>query len=98
MIKASDRAVLDPLCQVLAKRLADSFESKRAQLESALGKTSLPQEGWEYSDVSQYLFACVQRGARELLEERGLLPHREKHKNGAEWLFWAEEPGGKAKR
>jgi hypothetical protein len=33
----------------------------------------------------------VQRGARKLLEERGVLPLREKHKNDAEWLFWAVE-------
>jgi len=33
----------------------------------------------------------VQRGARELLEQRGVLRPRTKHDNGAEWLFWAEE-------
>jgi hypothetical protein len=32
------------------------------------------------------------RGARALLEKRGLLASREKHENGAEWIFWAEEP------
>ena len=25
------------------------------------------------------------------LEQRGLLPSREKHQNGAEWIFWAQE-------
>jgi hypothetical protein len=30
------------------------------------------------------------RGARTMLEERGLLKAREKHANGAEWTFWAE--------
>jgi hypothetical protein len=32
------------------------------------------------------------RSARTLLEERGLLARRAKHENGAEWIFWAEEP------
>jgi hypothetical protein len=32
------------------------------------------------------------------LEERGVLPPREKHKNGAEWLFWAEEANSAATR
>ena len=54
-------------------------------------KTGLADQEWEFSDVAQYLYACVQRGARKLLEERGVLPLREKHKNDAEWLFWAEE-------
>jgi hypothetical protein len=31
------------------------------------------------------------RGARTLLEKRGLLKPRQKHANGAEWIFWAEE-------
>jgi hypothetical protein len=34
----------------------------------------------------------MQRRARNLLEERGLLASREKHANGVEWVFWAEEP------
>jgi hypothetical protein len=33
----------------------------------------------------------MQRGARTRLERRGLLAAREKHKNGAQWIFWAEE-------
>jgi len=32
------------------------------------------------------------RGARTLLEQRGLLSLPEKHANGAKWIFWAEEP------
>jgi hypothetical protein len=38
------------------------------------------------------LYANVQRRARTLLEQRGVLRQREKHANGAEWIFWAEEP------
>jgi len=32
------------------------------------------------------------RSARALLEERGVLKPRQKHENGAEWIFWAEVP------
>jgi hypothetical protein len=38
------------------------------------------------------LYANMYRNARTLLEERGLLRSRVKHSNGAEWIFWAEEP------
>lgn len=97
VIKQADRQVFEPICNALAGQLADLFEARRAQFEAALGKTGLPAEGWELPDVAQYLFACVQRCAREALEDRGVLPPREKHENGAEWLFWAEErdPGVK---
>jgi len=54
-------------------------------------KTDLANRGWDFADLAQYLYASVQRGARELLEERGTLPVREKHRNGVEWVFWAEE-------
>jgi len=37
----------------------------------------------------------MQRHARLLLEERGLLEARQKHKNGADWIFWAQEPPSK---
>jgi hypothetical protein len=30
--------------------------------------------------------------ARTLLEERGVLSLRQKHKHGAKWIFWAQEP------
>jgi hypothetical protein len=50
------------------------------------------------SDVSQYLYACVQRGARRLLEQRCTLPPRGKHKNGVELVFWAEESVADADR
>jgi DNA-binding transcriptional ArsR family regulator len=92
VVAAADRATFDPLCQAMAERLADLFEARRAQLKGALEKTSLPKEGWDFADIAQYLFACVQRGARERLEERGVLRRREKHENGAQWLFWAEDP------
>jgi hypothetical protein len=82
----------------MAERIADLFEKQQAQLKLAIDKTGLPDQGCEFSDLAQYLYASVQRGARKLLEERGVLPPREKHRNGAEWLFWAEEANSSATR
>jgi predicted RNA-binding Zn ribbon-like protein len=56
------------------------------------------ERGWRYADVVQCLYASVQRSARKILEERGVLPLRQRHDNGAEWLFWAEETDSSAKR
>ncbi|MBD0373818.1 MAG: hypothetical protein ICV60_23595 [Pyrinomonadaceae bacterium] len=42
--------------------------------------------------MTQCLYANMQRRARALLEQRGLLSPPERHANGAEWVFWAEEP------
>ena len=91
VIKAADRAAFEPICRALSERLADLFESQQTSLKRAMKKTGLANQEWEFSDLAQYLYACVQRGARKRLEERGVLPLREKHKNDAEWLFWAEE-------
>ena len=98
VIKAADRAAFEPICQALSKRLADLFESQQTPLKRVMEKTGLADQEWEFSDLAQYLYACVQRGARKLLEERGVLPLREKHKNDAEWLFWAEEANSSAAR
>jgi hypothetical protein len=34
----------------------------------------------------------MQRSARTLLEQRGLLSPPVKHRNGLDWVFWAEQP------
>ena len=92
VVKADERAEFEGLCRELAKRVADLFEKQRPQMERAFKKTNLAARSWTFSDVTQYLYAHVQRGARGLLEQRGVLPPRKRHANGVEWIFWAEEP------
>ena len=96
VVKAEEHAEFEAVCLEMAERVADLFEKKRPQLERAFKKTGLAERGWEFSDITQYLYASVQRGARELLEERGVLPRPEQHRNGVRWVFWAEEPSADA--
>jgi hypothetical protein len=91
VFKAEECAEFHELCEEMAQQLASLFERRRAKMERAFRNTSLPEHGWELSDVTQCLFANMYRSARTLLEERGLLASREKHANGAEWIFWAED-------
>lgn len=87
------------LCEEMSKALVTMFEKRRPKMERAFRKTGLAKQGWELSDITQCLFANMYRGARTQLEERGMLSPREKHKNGAAWIFWAEaEMNGKKKR
>ena len=92
VFRAEDCAEFEALCQEMAEQVVALFEKKRQQIESAFARTSFPSRGWELTDVTQCLYANMQRTARTLLEQRGLLRQREKHANGAEWVFWAEEP------
>jgi DNA-binding transcriptional ArsR family regulator len=92
VIKAGERAKFEALCREMAERMAALFEKKRPQMERAFKKTNLSAQRCTFSDVAQYLYAHVQRGARGLLEKRGTLPPRVRHANGVEWIFWAEEP------
>jgi DNA-binding transcriptional ArsR family regulator len=91
VFRAEECAEFKTLCNELAKQFATFFEGKRGSMERAFRSTSLPANGWELTDVTQCLFANAYRGARVLLEERGLLTPATKHANGAEWTFWAEE-------
>jgi DNA-binding transcriptional ArsR family regulator len=91
IFKAEECAEFRTLCEEMAEQLATLFERRRPKMERAFGKTSLPGHGWKLSDITQCLYANMYRGARALLEQRGLLGSREKHANGAEWIFWAEE-------
>lgn len=84
-------AELKTLCGEMAQQLVTLFEKKRPKLERAFRRTGLADQGWEFSDITQCLFAVMYRGARDQLEQRGFLTPRQKHSNGAEWIFWAEE-------
>ena len=91
VVWSDDRAEFKRICESLCDQIADVFENARPEFEQAFNETGLDEEGWEFADVTQYLYACVQRGARKRLEEKGLVKRSEKHKNGIDWVFWAEE-------
>jgi DNA-binding transcriptional ArsR family regulator len=91
VFKHEECAEFRALCEEMAQQVAKLFEKRRAAMEQAFSKTDLAAHGWELSDVTQCLYTNMYRGARTLLEKRGLLTPRQKHTNGAEWIFWAEE-------
>jgi DNA-binding transcriptional ArsR family regulator len=97
VVKADEGAEFEELCGEMAAQLADLFARRQTQLERAFARTDLAARGWGFADVSQYLYARVQREARSLLEERGTLPPPAEHRNGVEWVFWAEQPQADAK-
>lgn len=93
VFKAAECAEFRILCDEMAQQVVALFERKRSEIERAFNKTDLKNQGWEVSDITQCLYANMQRGARTLLEQHGFLTPREQHANGAQWIFWAEEPG-----
>ena len=98
VFRAEECEEFEALCQEMAEQLAALFEKKRPQMERAFRQTGFASRGWELSDVTQCLYANMQRRARVMLEQRGLLSAPEGHANGAEWVFWAEEPKADAKK
>ena len=92
VFRAEDCAQFEALCPEMAEQVVALFEKKRPQMERAFERTSFPGRGWELTDVTQCLYANMQRSARAMLERRGLLAPPAKHANGAEWVVWAEEP------
>jgi DNA-binding transcriptional ArsR family regulator len=98
VVTANERAEFEALCWQMAERLADLFEKKQPQMERAFKRTNLAKRSWTFSDVTQYLYANVQRAGRVLLEQRGTLPPRKRHANGVDWIFWAEDPPANTNR
>jgi DNA-binding transcriptional ArsR family regulator len=98
IVKARGRAAFDQICKSISREIADSFEKQMRELQRTLPEDAFASGGWAFSDVTHFCYATAQRGARRLLEQRGILPSAQKHQNGAEWVFWAEEPNLKAKR
>lgn len=100
VFKAEECAEFKLLCEQMSEEVVLLFEKRRAQMERAFRKTSLADQGWKLSDVTQCLFANMQRTARSRLEQRGLLIPPQTHRNGAQWVFWAEDiqPNGEVGR
>jgi DNA-binding transcriptional ArsR family regulator len=98
VFKAEECAEFKTLCEEMAQQVVVLFERKRAKMERAFHRTPLADQGWEFSDITQCLYANMQRSARTRLEQRGMLTQRQKHKNGAAWIFWAQEPEADASR
>jgi DNA-binding transcriptional ArsR family regulator len=92
VFRAEECAEFEAVCREMAEQVVALFEKMRPQMERAYRKTGFASRGWELTDVTQCLYANMQRSARALLEQRGLLRAPEKHANGVEWVFWAEEP------
>jgi DNA-binding transcriptional ArsR family regulator len=92
VFRAEECAEFKALCDEMSKELVAMFERKRKKMEGAFRRTGLSNQGWELSDVTHCLYANMYRGARTLLEQRCLLSPRREHKNGAAWIFWAQEP------
>jgi DNA-binding transcriptional ArsR family regulator len=91
VVWGGDRAKFEAICDELCDKFAELFEQAVPEFESAFSGTGMEEDGWESVDLSQYLYACIQRGARKRLEERGFLNKAETRKNGVKWVFWAEE-------
>ena len=94
VFKAEECAEFIALCEEMSKELVKLFEMNRPKMERAFRQTNLSEQGWELSDVTQCFYANMYRGARAVLEQRGFLSPREKHANGAQWIFWAEQSNG----
>lgn len=91
IVKADEQAEFEQLCGEMAAQVADLFASRLSQLEEAFARTDLSARGWSFADMAHYLYARVQREARTLLEERATLPATNAHRNGTDWVFWAEQ-------
>lgn len=98
VFKAKECEEFKSLCEEMAQQVVALFERKRSKLERAFDRTGLKNQGWKFSDITQCLYASMQRGARVQLEDRGVLAPRQKHANGAQWIFWAEEPEADGKK
>jgi DNA-binding transcriptional ArsR family regulator len=96
VVKADERVEFEKLCGEMAAQFADLFARRLPRLERAFARTDLAARGWDFADVAHYLYARVQREARASLEERGALPPPPEHRNGAQWVFWAEQPSADA--
>jgi DNA-binding transcriptional ArsR family regulator len=98
VIKDDESEELCKLCDTLGDAVAKLFRTHRGKLEKAYRDTPLPDRGWQFANIAQFVFASVQRHARAQLEKEGMLAPAKPHRNGVAWIFWAEEPRANGKQ
>lgn len=94
VVRAEECEGLHEICEKMSESIADLFTSARPQFERAFTESGVAGSGWTFDDLSQCVFARIQRNARELLEQRGLVSPPKRHQNGAVWTYWAEMKNG----
>ncbi|HEX6123803.1 MAG TPA: winged helix-turn-helix domain-containing protein [Pyrinomonadaceae bacterium] len=94
VVRAEECEALHEICERMSESIADLFQRERPHFEEAFEKSGAARKGWSFDDLSQCVFARIQRNARELLEQRGLVTPPQPHRNGAVWSFWAEMRNG----
>ena len=92
VVSTEECAEVVSLCNELSREIATRFEEFLPEFQEAFGHSELAKQGWAFEDVSQCLFAHIQRRARHTLEENGSLLPAQTRQNGTAWSFWAERP------
>ena len=95
VVRAEECEKLHDICEKMSESIADMFANAYPQFEQAFDESGVARSGWTFDDLSQCVFARIQRNARELLEQRGLVSPPTPHRNGAVWTYWAEMRSGK---
>lgn len=91
VLRASECVEIEETCRELSESIARLFEEARPKFERAFDSSGLAEKGWTFGDLSQCSYARIQRRAREILEERGVVRPAQQHRNGLTWSFWAEQ-------
>jgi DNA-binding transcriptional ArsR family regulator len=91
VVDAAECARVEAICEELSDEFARLFEERLSRFDEAFQKTSIAKKGWSLQDISQCLYARIQRNTRRMLEKRGTLQTAQPHKNGITWAFWAEK-------
>ncbi|HYJ91214.1 MAG TPA: winged helix-turn-helix domain-containing protein [Pyrinomonadaceae bacterium] len=91
VVDAANCAEMEKVCGELSNMVADAFVKALPKFERAFKSSGLPEKGWDLKDLSQCLYARIQRTARRTLEERGVVVKPNPHRNGVAWSFWAEK-------
>jgi len=98
VVSAAECGELVGLCGEVSDEIASLFEECIPRFEEAFSHSTLVEQGWSLQDVSQCLFAHIQRRARKTLEDRGSIQPAPLHNNGSVWSFWAERPSAEGAR
>ncbi len=91
VILMEDLSQMESLCDQMANEIAGLFWKNKDNLKQAFKGSSMENRGYELDDILDFLYSKIRRKGRKILDEQRFFPDVPVHKDGSEWLYWAEE-------
>ncbi len=90
VVSQQDQDLFEADVSPLSNEIANLFAERLPDLKQKFARSESSNDGWSFEEFAHYLVHLIQRDARRLLEEKGLLATTLEN-SSRDFVFWAKE-------